>query len=304
MKDPPLERSAQTVGVLLKGAQFGPTFGTRTRSSTGLAWGSVDDTGQARSFYDTFSWRLLLDYLRPNERIDLQRRFLAEAIPRGAKRVAFVGCGTGQVLRDSLPVAKRARFVGADYSCENIALARELFKHPRVEFLVHDILSAPLPGSFDVVVFPDSYEHIPRESRACLHQHVASMLGADGRVLLTCPTVAHQRAVRQSTRGLQPVDEDVDLADLERFAQEIDASVTYFSLIHVWNSYDYFHAELARNAGGEASLRKRGSTRLHRGRTLSERLIAVTAGQDGLLRAPARSLHIARALVMKALRRS
>lgn len=79
---------------------------------------------------------------------------------RTEELVLDIGCGIGAVAYD---IAERAgaQVVGIDLSPQNIAIARERYRHPRLEFMVHDG-TQPLSGrSYDVVVLSNILEHLP-----------------------------------------------------------------------------------------------------------------------------------------------
>ena len=76
------------------------------------------------------------------------------------ERVLDIGCGMGAVAYD---VAEKAgaHVVGIDLSADNIALARERYAHPRVEYRVGDALQELPDGPFDVVILSNVLEHLP-----------------------------------------------------------------------------------------------------------------------------------------------
>ena len=106
-------------------------------------------------------------------------------LPLGA-RILDVGCGSGWLCEYF------ARFgydvTGIDISPELIEMARDRLHHVpygvdqetplRYRFLTHDIESAPLAESFDIIICYDSLHHFVDE-RAVLH-HLAAMLDDGG----------------------------------------------------------------------------------------------------------------------------
>ena len=149
-------------------------------------------------------------------------------------------------------VAPKARILAVDISGNNVRMANALFAHPRVTFQQADATEAALGGTWQYVIFPDVYEHIPIERRPALHVHLASYLTEDGRILLTCPTTWHQDALRAAGSGLQIVDEDVNLGDVSQLAIDVKGFVSLFRTVSIWHSNDYFHAIVDRRGGTSA----------------------------------------------------
>jgi SAM-dependent methyltransferase len=102
---------------------------------------------------------------------------------RPEDRVLDVGCGIGAVAHD---VAERsgATLVAIDLDARNIARARQEHAHPRVTYVVGDILRG-LPGdTFDVVIISNVLEHLVE--RAATLRRVAQVAGAK-RILIRVP---------------------------------------------------------------------------------------------------------------------
>ena len=204
------------------------------------------ESPSARQFYDGFTGAFLRDYVRGNLRVDRQFRFLAEAISPADRNILVIGCGIGHVGRFLAGKARCAHIVASDLSGECIRLANRLFPHPRVEYRVLDALCDPIDGAFDLVVLPDVYEHIPASSRGVLHERLARVLGVRGRIALTGPTPGHQAMLRAGGGPLQPVDEDVTPEHLQTFARDVGGALTFYRMISVWRTNDYFHAVIER----------------------------------------------------------
>ena len=208
-------------------------------------------TEEIEAFYDRFSRRFVGDYVEGNPRVARQLAFFAEAIPRGVSTALVVGCGSGEGAHFvATEVAPRAQVLAVDLSDAALDIGRQLFAHERLRFRQVDIVSDPVPGGpFDVILFPDVYEHVPLEARPRLHERIAELLGPQGKVLLTVPSLGHQAMLREAGgHGLQAVDEDVSLEDLLALAQDLEAELTSFRAISVWNTNDYYHALIERDA--------------------------------------------------------
>lgn len=155
----------------------------------------------------------------------------------------------------SAEIARRIRdgsVVGIDLSPELLELADTMFGRSGPTFHAADLTvpgwsKAGAGGMFDACVMLDVYEHVPAPARPAFHRALGEALGSRAVVVLTCPTPLHQGFLRANApQDLQPVDEDVALSDLVRFADDIGAEVVHFQLVSVWHSHDYFHAVLKR----------------------------------------------------------
>lgn len=208
-------------------------------------------TSNPRDFYDAFSSTFVRDYVRGNRRVDRQLEFVSAATPSNARRALVIGCGSGEssvFLAELLP---DSHVLGVDLSPRNIELANRLFPHPRVTYRVADMTRDALDGEqpFDVILLPDVYEHIPVDARGTLHRTLRRLLTSRGRILLTLPSPGKQKALAESGEGLQPVDETITLSDLSDLANAVDADLTHFNLVSIWDSNDYVHAVVERGSG-------------------------------------------------------
>ena len=79
-------------------------------------------------------------------------------------RVLDLGCGIGAVAYDIAEKAG-ARVVAIDFSHENIAQARQRFSHPRVQYVVGDVLRDLPDEAFEVVILSNTLEHLPERVR-------------------------------------------------------------------------------------------------------------------------------------------
>ena len=137
---------------------------------------------EIEAYYDAFSQRFINDIARGNSRIDRQLEFFACTIPRDAQSVLVLGFGSGQSVHFIAERLTRydARVVGLDLSAENVRFAETLYPHPRVRYRQADLTTQPLDDTYDVVVLPDVYEHIPVSARPPLHAQIARILTQTG----------------------------------------------------------------------------------------------------------------------------
>jgi SAM-dependent methyltransferase len=213
---------------------------------------------EVEAYYDEFSQRFLKDIVEGNRRVDRQLALLSSAIPGDVRTVLVIGFGSGQAAHHIAMVARDAEITGVDISTENQRIAQTLFAHPRIQYRKLDVTTDHLDGTYEVVVLPDVYEHIPAKSRHELHTQLNRLLAADGRLILTLPSPGHQSMLRARGEGLQVVDETVTLDDLIKLAGDVSGALTYFNSISVWGSNDYLHAVIERGADRELPLTAQG----------------------------------------------
>ena len=204
---------------------------------------------EKESFYNNFSKKHSKDYIYGNLRVERQIDFLRKAVSRNVFNILIVGCGIGQSAYFlARHISKKAKILAVDISSKNLDIAKKLFNHVNIEYRKLDIIEDKLEGKWEVIVFPDSYEHIPRDSRAALHEKLNKILHERGRILFTVPSPGKQASLREAGEGLQVIDEIVTLEDFILASKDINGTVTYFNLISVWNSNDYIHVIIERGA--------------------------------------------------------
>lgn len=220
-------------------------------------------TDDIRAYYDEQSRQWAKQYACGNRRLDRQRELFAHAIPRDAKRILIVGCGTGDAAHHiATRIARSAQILATDLSGRAIRLARKLHPHPRVTYQSLDVPADEPSGTFDVIVLPDVYEHIPIEKRSDLHARLSAWLTARSMLILTVPSPAHQQYLKDRGEGLQIIDETVTLDEIVSLARDIGGTLTYFNSIHVWHTNDYFHAVIERGDPRMKPLSESDYTRL------------------------------------------
>ncbi len=211
--------------------------------------GKPPTANQVELFYDEFSRRFIEDIVLKNERVARQLRFWSSAIPRSAQSVLMIGFGSGQGAHFiASEIAQSSVVTAVDISSDNLRIATGLFGHPRVRYQKLDAVNDLIEGTFDAIVLPDVYEHIPVQSRPMLHSTLDRLLDPNGRLFITVPSPGKQDALRTSGQGLQIVDETVTLGNLVKLAGDVGGSLTYFNLISVWQTNDYVHAVVERGA--------------------------------------------------------
>lgn len=206
------------------------------------------------AFYDKYVDKLLADIVRPNRRTEAAIRYALEqtAYQIDARRILDVGCGIGWSAYELARHFPAAHVHAIDLSAQLVAKAQHLFERPNLSFEqadLHDAHYWTAQAPFDVIVLLDVYEHLPAVDRPVLESRLAEMLRPGGRIVLTTPSVAHQNYLRtHRPEGLQPVDEDVDLAILQQFARRAGLTVLEYRMRSLWQSGDYYHSTLGTKA--------------------------------------------------------
>lgn len=205
------------------------------------------------SFYDETLAKRLADFMHNNERGAKAVEFACRQVyEEGCMNIADLGCGVGWSSVELIRAVPTAKVTAFDLSPQSIDAASKLFHNRQgLEFLCAD-LTAPqwsqtYAGCFDAIVLLDVYEHIPAQSRTDFHNALGGILASEGIIVITCPTTAHQRWLRkENPEGLQPIDEDVDVAVLHQLAQQVGGELECFCPVSIWHHHDYFHALIKR----------------------------------------------------------
>ncbi len=120
--------------------------------------------------------------LHPKHRLMRYADFFARRVEPG-QRVLDIGCGSGFVAH-AMARQAGAAVTGIDLNADSIDLARRLWQHPRLTFVVGDALHDLPDTRFEVVVLSNVLEHI--EQRVAFLQQVQAQVQPD-RFLLRVP---------------------------------------------------------------------------------------------------------------------
>jgi SAM-dependent methyltransferase len=146
------------------------------------AWRESDPKQIVREGYDRIAERYSewIETTRSEERARYTRVLLDELAPGAG--VLDLGCGVG--LPTTQRLAQRFRVTGADFSAQQIALARQ--NVPGAQFVQADITQLDLPAaSFDAVAAFYTFIHVPREEQSKLLRDIASWLRPGGLLVAT-----------------------------------------------------------------------------------------------------------------------
>lgn len=213
---------------------------------------SKSETSQkdVKDFYDNFFKKLVYNYLFGNPRFDSALNIVFNHVGLNVKSVLDIGCGLGYSSFEMARYFDQAQVWGVDISDNLIKIAQEIFKKPNLKYSDQDITDQKFvsENKFDLVTMLDVYEHIPATERAFFHKSVADVLTDDGIVIFTCPTIHHQNYLRNhKPEGLQPVEEDITIKEVQKFADDLGAEVVHFSYRSVFYTNDYNSSVLVRN---------------------------------------------------------
>lgn len=198
-------------------------------------------------YYDERVDGKLDDFTHCNPRIEAAIETLAEWAPASPRRVLEIGCGIGATAWRMARAWPRAEVIGSDISPLSIDVARACFRLPNLSYHAGLVEEAAFGGRFDLIVLMDVYEHVAQRERTRLHAAIRSLLADEARIVFSIPTPLLQQTTRASRPELlQPVDEDVTMADIVRLAADTDTHVLYFRDVGIWRYGDYAHFVLGR----------------------------------------------------------
>ena len=202
-----------------------------------------------KSFYSNFSKKLIFDYVYGNPRSEAAICHAIKWIPTNSKKILDVGCGIGWSTWEIKRFHPESLIFGIDISEGMINIAKKLFKDRNITFEVLDIIEFNYRKEFqyECIVMLDIYEHIQKENRYKLYSILAKILKPGGFLILSFPNEIHQNFLRRyHPEGLQPIDEDVTLADINELANELNGDVLLFKTLNIWNAKDYVHVVVKR----------------------------------------------------------
>lgn len=208
---------------------------------------------EVKKYYDDHTINKLKGFVYTNERVE--RAWLTVVdYGKNPARILEIGCGVGDI---SWRMSKRwtdAEIVGLDISNKSVEMATKLFASSKLKFIEGTLEKAKLSGKFDLILLIDVYEHIAISERETLHQAIKELISKEGKIILSFPTPRHLAWLRTNdTSNIQPIDENVDINTISKFAQEINKEVLLYKEISVWHEGDYAHAVLGSRIGWKAA---------------------------------------------------
>ncbi len=197
------------------------------------------------AFYQGF-WEETPDFVRYNPGARHRRRLILDCL--SSERFASVldvGCGSGELLallHGAHPDVKA--LTGADLSPDQVS--RNGARLPGMEFLALDVQTGALDRTFDLVVCSEVIEHLDDPHAAV--KNLARMVGAGGRLVLTCPTGAMYPTERHFGHVRHPGPQDLE-------AWTRDAGLETVSLWN-WGWPTYRLLKWATNVNAEWALKR------------------------------------------------
>lgn len=225
-------------------------------------------------FYDNYVTRQTA--IGINERHHAILGWLRRFGLRSDHSVLELGCGVGTLTQLVAQAVPNGSVFAADLSPKSIEAAkRRLARFANVRFLAGDVLTADIPGRYDVVVLPDVIEHIPLVDHSRLFARVASWVVDDGFVLLHYPNPHFLEWCHvHNPQGLQIIDQPVHADTLLGAVYPYGLYLDYLERYSIWiEEGDYVVAVLRPSTGvgtfthlpeRAPSLIRRGTRRLLR----------------------------------------
>ena len=208
---------------------------------------AVPAQDEVRAYYDERVAGKLRDFTQSNPRLEAAIQLIAEWAPANPSRVLEIGCGVGATSWRMARAWPQAEVIATDISPISIQVAKTCFQRSNLTYLSGPLAETVNEGEFDLIVMTDVYEHIPPANRETLHASIRRFLSADSRFILTIPTPATQLDARlNDPSGLQPVDEDISMAEIMTLARDTDTRPLYYREVGIWQYGDYFHTVLGR----------------------------------------------------------
>ena len=142
---------------------------------------------------------------------------------RPAERILDIGCGIGALAYD-VAEKSQAHVTAIDLNPENIAKASQRYSHPRVRYIVGDVLQKLPDGPFDVVILSNVLEHL--KERPAFLRHVQGVV-CPSRFLIRVPLFERDwRVPLKKELGIEWRLDTTHKTEytLESFAEEIAAA--------------------------------------------------------------------------------
>ncbi|MDO1451006.1 class I SAM-dependent methyltransferase [Rhodocytophaga aerolata] len=224
---------------------------------------------EVKKYYDDHTINKLKGFVYTNERVERAWLTIVD-YGKNPVRILEIGCGIGDISWRMSRWWPDAEIVGLDISSRSIEMATKLFASSKLKFIEGTLDKGKLSGKFDLILLIDVYEHIAISERATLHKTIKELITEEGKVILSFPTPRHLAWLRMhDMSNIQPIDEDIDVITISKFAQEINKEVILYKELSVWHAGDYAHAVLGSRIGWKPE-----SDRIRGGRlpTLREQL--------------------------------
>jgi 2-polyprenyl-3-methyl-5-hydroxy-6-metoxy-1,4-benzoquinol methylase len=170
-------------------------------------------TSEVKAFYNTF-----VDHQKKIG-ISVRHRLILKSLKelKLTKKNAIleVGCGIGTVSKLIVQEFKNSKFVGCDISEQSIEFAKKFVDNANAEFICTDMSNFQHPLKFDLVVFPDVLEHIPRADHQALFKTISENCSSNCTWFINIPEPNALNYYRkEKPELLQIIDQSLSMQDL------------------------------------------------------------------------------------------
>ncbi|MCM8831800.1 MAG: glycosyltransferase, partial [Candidatus Omnitrophica bacterium] len=199
-------------------------------------------------YFDYYINKPLVEYFYQNTILENLMKDIIKLIPKNAKNILDVGCKIGWLAWEIKRYKKDSYVLGIDISQKRIDIARKLFKTPKLEFLIADIVNFDTNFNFDCIVMMDVYEHIPKNLRERLHLNLKKLLKENSTLILVSPTINFDiYFVSQYLKQFKIIKEDITRSDVQKLAKDIGRDLVFFEYLSIKYPKDYFKAIIGKN---------------------------------------------------------
>ena len=191
---------------------------------------------QSRSFYNNFAAQQRITGVNSRH-----TSIFNKALSLGLKTnhsVLEIGCGIGTLSSLLIPYLRYGELFSCDLSPESIKVAQEAFAQwQNCEFHVLDGSEFILDRKFDMVIMPDSCEHIPVEHHNRMFKNISKMLKDDGILYIHIPHPYNLDWFRVYEKDkLQIIDQSLYLNEFCKTIEDTDFYVFSEEPYNVWSS--------------------------------------------------------------------
>jgi 2-polyprenyl-3-methyl-5-hydroxy-6-metoxy-1,4-benzoquinol methylase len=201
-----------------------------------------DVSKSIKDYYDKASIHKIRDFVFGNDRVDAAWKTIITYVDNPGN-ILEIGCGIGAMCNRLNLRWPNAIIKGIDISEKSIDVAKNLFESANCKFFTSLPEEFDNKKKFDLILLIDVIEHVEKSQRMELLSFIENNLSENGMLLLAFPTPYILDINRKFfPERLQPVEENVSIADLEKIAHVINKPLVLYKEIFVWERRDYAHA--------------------------------------------------------------
>ncbi len=182
-----------------------------------------NNISEIKEFYNGFLKHLKMDHERPNARQEKIKTSVKQFLSPQF-RVLDLGCGTGISSKFIADHVKEV--VAVDLSDKLIEYAKENSSHPKVQYMVHDIVTLDLKEEFDLICLIDVFEHIPKNRIQDLIITLNKHAGQNTGIYINLPDARFSSFLQSEKPSLlQIVDEAYFIEEIAALFKSIDYEI-------------------------------------------------------------------------------